>query len=228
MPDFKVDSLIAAITKRALSGYASAVEALTVRIWRSSDTPLGTAALLDTAAGVPIGGVIWYAGSEVPAGYLLADGRAVSRTEYSALFSAIGTTWGVGDGAATYNIPNHMGAAAVGSGGTRVNGPLTAKGSRVDSDEVTLAVANLPEHKHDSGTYETDTQDPHRHSATGGTGAAGGASGTGGAGLRNTAGAGGHGHVLEGQIADAGGSDPVDMRQPWVKMMPLVHTGVTA
>ena len=119
-----------------------------------------------------------------------------------------------------------MGAAAVGSGGTRINGPNTTKGSRVDSDEVTLAVGNMPEHKHDSGTYETDTLDTHRHS-TGGTGATGGSNGTGGGQLRSTGGAGGHGHDLEGQIAEAGGSDPVDLRQPWVKMMPLVYTGVT-
>ena len=226
MPDFKADNLIAALTKRLISGYATAVEDFTVRMLRSSDTPVGTAALLDTVAGVPVGGIIWQAGKTIPDGFLLADGRDVSRTTYSALFSAIGTTWGAGDGSTTFAIPNHVGAAAVGAGGTRVNGPQTAKGSRVDSDEVTLSVANMPEHKHDSGTYQTDVNEAHRH-GTGGTGATGGSPGSGGGGLQATGEAGGHGHVLSGQIASSGGGDPVDVRQPWVKMMPLVFTGAT-
>lgn len=49
--------------------------------------------------------VIW-AGTTVPEGYLLCDGSAVSRTTYSALFSAIGTTYGQGDSSSTFNLPN--------------------------------------------------------------------------------------------------------------------------
>ena len=40
----------------------------------------------------PIGTLLDFAGTNIPAGYLLCDGRAISRTEYSALFTAIGTT----------------------------------------------------------------------------------------------------------------------------------------
>lgn len=48
---------------------------------------------------------IW-AGETAPEGYLLCDGSAISRTTYSALFAAIGTLYGVGDGSSTFNIPN--------------------------------------------------------------------------------------------------------------------------
>lgn len=40
-----------------------------------------------------------------PAGWLVCDGSAISRTTYAALFLAIGTTWGSGDGSTTFNIP---------------------------------------------------------------------------------------------------------------------------
>lgn len=53
-----------------------------------------------------VGKIEHYAGSSVPDGYLLCDGSAVSRSQYKALFTAIGTTWGVGDGSTTFNLPN--------------------------------------------------------------------------------------------------------------------------
>ena len=57
---------------------------------------------------------IW-AGSSAPAGYLLCDGSAVSRTTYAALFSAIGTLYGVGDGSSTFNLPNFINRYLMGS-----------------------------------------------------------------------------------------------------------------
>ena len=55
---------------------------------------------------VPSGAVIPFAGSTAPQGYLLCDGREVSRTDYPYLFDAIGTTYGEGDGSTTFNLPN--------------------------------------------------------------------------------------------------------------------------
>src|SRR5262249_48966563 len=43
----------------------------------------------------PVGSLVAFAGAAVPNGWLLCDGRAVSRTKFSALFAAIGTAWGV-------------------------------------------------------------------------------------------------------------------------------------
>lgn len=61
------------------------------------------------ASAVPSGTVIWHAGSSAPAGYLKANGAAVSRTAYAALFTAIGTTYGAGDGRNTFNLPDLRG-----------------------------------------------------------------------------------------------------------------------
>lgn len=58
---------------------------------------------------VPAGTLIPYIGTTVPTGYLLANGAEVSRTKYADLFAAIGTKFGVGDGATTFGLPNMNG-----------------------------------------------------------------------------------------------------------------------
>ena len=47
-----------------------------------------------------------FAGAVAPGGWLICDGSAISRTTYADLFTAIGETYGVGDGSTTFNIPN--------------------------------------------------------------------------------------------------------------------------
>lgn len=67
------------------------------------------------AAGVPIGGIVDYAGSTAPVGWLLCYGQEVARVgNYALLFAAIGTTYGVGDGATTFNVPDLRGRVAAG------------------------------------------------------------------------------------------------------------------
>lgn len=58
---------------------------------------------------VPAGTVIDYAANTPPTGYLKANGAAVNRTTYADLFAAIGTTFGVGDGSTTFNVPDLRG-----------------------------------------------------------------------------------------------------------------------
>jgi len=55
------------------------------------------------------GKVDWFAMSSPPAGWLKANGAAVSRTTYLALFTAIGTVYGAGDGSTTFNVPDLRG-----------------------------------------------------------------------------------------------------------------------
>lgn len=71
--------------------------------------------------GMPVGSIIPYAGTTIPAGYLLCDGSAISRTTYSALFAAIGTTYGAGDGNSTFNIPNETAGTGITPGYTQFN-----------------------------------------------------------------------------------------------------------
>lgn len=54
---------------------------------------------------VPFGGPV----ENIPAGWMLCDGTAVSRTEYSNLYNAIGVSWGTGDGTTTFNLPDLRG-----------------------------------------------------------------------------------------------------------------------
>jgi microcystin-dependent protein len=62
-----------------------------------------------TAVQIPSGAVVAFAGPVVPAGWLVCNGSAVSRTMYANLFSAIGTASGGGDGSTTFNLPNYQG-----------------------------------------------------------------------------------------------------------------------
>ena len=62
-----------------------------------------------TPAGNPAGTVIFYAANTAPTGFLKANGAAVSRSTYADLFTAIGTTFGVGDGSTTFNVPDMRG-----------------------------------------------------------------------------------------------------------------------
>lgn len=63
---------------------------------------------------IPSGFIGEYGGLAAPAGWLICDGSAVSRTTYAALFTAIGTNFGVGDGSTTFNIPDFRGRFARG------------------------------------------------------------------------------------------------------------------
>ena len=67
------------------------------------------------SAAMPAGTVIAYAGSTAPEGFITCNGAAVSRTTYSALFTAIGTLYGEGDGTSTFNLPDLTGRVVQGS-----------------------------------------------------------------------------------------------------------------
>jgi microcystin-dependent protein len=60
------------------------------------------------------GEVVSYAGATAPHGSLLCYGQAISRTDYAGLFAALGTTHGVGDGTATFNLPDLRGRVGAG------------------------------------------------------------------------------------------------------------------
>lgn len=77
---------------------------------------LGVSALTAAAQQslVPTGTVLPYAPLAAPDGYLLCFGQAVSRVTYAALFAAIGTTYGVGNGTTTFNLPDLRGRVVAG------------------------------------------------------------------------------------------------------------------
>lgn len=63
---------------------------------------------------LPAGLIMPYGGAGTPNGYLLCHGQAVSRTTYARLFSVISTTFGVGDGSTTFNVPDMRGRVPLG------------------------------------------------------------------------------------------------------------------
>lgn len=68
-------------------------------------TEYGVIPVVEAASNSSVGEVSAFAKDSNPKGYLLCDGRAVSRTEYAELFAEIGTKYGAGDGRTTFNLP---------------------------------------------------------------------------------------------------------------------------
>jgi microcystin-dependent protein len=58
---------------------------------------------------VPAGVVLHFTAAIPPKGWLKADGSVVSRTDYAELFAVVGTTFGVGDGSTTFELPDLRG-----------------------------------------------------------------------------------------------------------------------
>ncbi|AIY42995.1 Phage tail fiber protein [Collimonas arenae] len=75
----------------------------------SNITSLSTATAMQTANAAPVGEVAYFASAALHAGWLKANGAAVSRTTYADLFAAIGTIYGAGDGNKTFHLPDLRG-----------------------------------------------------------------------------------------------------------------------
>ncbi len=112
---------------------------------------------------VPPGSVQAYAGVvggsvSPPPGWLLCDGSAVSRTTYAALFAAIGTTAGGGDGATTFNLPDYRGLFLRGFD----------QGNGEDPDGASRTAMNSGGNTGDKvGTVESDQLASHVHYSSG-------------------------------------------------------------
>jgi len=97
-------------------------------------------------ANTPAGTVVAYAGSAIPEGWLECNGAAVSRTDYSTLFAALGTSWGVGDGESTFNLPDLRGRFLRGVDGEAGN----------DEDKDTRTAFNEGNTGNAVGSYQGD------------------------------------------------------------------------
>lgn len=122
---------------------------------------------LEASAAMNVPGVVaMWAGSEPPAGWLICDGSEVSRSVCAALFSAIGTTYGSGNGSTTFNLPNLKGRVAVGLNGT--DAAFDALGETGGEKVHALTTAEMPTHSHTQDMH-THTQNAHAHSITNGS-----------------------------------------------------------
>lgn len=116
-----------------------------------------TAAKIAAGAAVPSGAVFYFAANSAPTGYLEANGAAISRTTYAALFAVVGTTFGTGDGSSTFNLPDLRGEFLRGWD----NGKGTDSGRNFGSSQTdSTALPNTP--------FGTDNPGNHNHSYDGG------------------------------------------------------------
>ena len=101
---------------------------------------------------IPAGTMILFGGTSTPSGWFWCDGSAYSRTTYAALFAAIGTTWGVGDGSTTFNVPDLRGRApiGVGQGSGLTNRTL---GSKLGEEGHANTLAENGTHTHTGGLH---------------------------------------------------------------------------
>lgn len=118
-------------------------------------TPATTRTAVDAVLGVlppppsiPTGSILPFGGETAPQGWLKCNGATISRTAYAALFEAIGTAFGDGDGSTTFNIPDTRGVVlrgvddGRGLDGGRVLGTFQEDGNK--------------EHRHSINLFRTD------------------------------------------------------------------------
>ena len=93
---------------------------------------------------LPTGMIMMWPIATAPQGFIVCDGSAVSRTTYASLFAVIGTTYGVGNGTSTFNLPNTAGNVIRG-----YNGITYTTAGTGGADTYALLPSNVASHKHD-------------------------------------------------------------------------------
>jgi microcystin-dependent protein len=131
----------------------------------------------------PVGAMLDFAGPQAPPGWLICDGRLISRVTYSQLFAVIATYWGAGDGSTTFALPPTPGRAMVGPGTvidelgnslaltfTERKGLLNQGITQANLPNVGLVTDAQGYHSHGgatapggSHTHSTDVQGAHDH-----------------------------------------------------------------
>lgn len=109
----------------------------------------------ELATRIPAGtGAMWFSNT-APTGWLICDGSAISRTTYSFLFAVIGTTFGVGDGSTTFNLPNLKGRVPVGRDAAQTEFDDLAETGGAKTH--TLTTGEMPAHSHGLSALKYDT-----------------------------------------------------------------------
>jgi microcystin-dependent protein len=110
--------------------------------------------------GIPLGGLLPYIGSSAPnSAFVLPFGQAINRVTYATLFALVGTTFGVGDGSTTFNVPDLRGRSVFGldnmggSAASRItvaggNFDGTVRGAAGGAENHTLTTPEIPSHSH--------------------------------------------------------------------------------
>lgn len=153
---------------------------------------------------VPVGMIALYGAERDPEGWMRCDGRLLDRTTYAKLFSAIGTIYGFSS-ATNFRLPDFRDRSAVGSGN------IYQVGNKGGSGSITLNVQQLPAHTHEIG--EAGDVNARFQAKKANQDIGSGDSGNGYTYLTST----GTNRGGRSPIATtAGGSQPVDIRDPYL------------
>jgi microcystin-dependent protein len=172
--------------------------------------------------GIPTATIVPWSSASVPSGFLECNGQAVSRSTYAALFAIVSTTYGTGDGATTFNVPDLQDNVAV-SKSPNKNLASTGGANTVAatgniggaSANATLSTPQLASHSHPGGgnaapnSVRGQTQlgqniQPGFSSANTG----------------NTGGGGGHSHNLSANFS----GDATSVLQPYLTVIYIIKT----
>ncbi len=112
---------------------------------------------------LPTGAILLWSSDNTPEGYFLCDGQQISRTDYADLFKVIGCTYGIGDGATTFNVPDLKGRVTVGLDSN--DDDFKTLGKIGGEKAHILMLDEIPAHNH-SATTTIDSAGAHTHSAS--------------------------------------------------------------
>lgn len=101
-----------------------------------------------------VGEIRVFAGNFAPVGWAFCDGQDLSISEYSTLFTLIGTTYG-GDGQSTFALPDLRGRLPVHMGPNPTTGTAYVLGEQAGVETVTLTSAQIPAHSHQANGQST-------------------------------------------------------------------------
>jgi microcystin-dependent protein len=155
-----------------------------------------------------------------PSGFLECDGTAVSRSTYAALFAVVGTTYGIGDGSTTFNVPNLADNVAVGKSNNKALGTtggantVTPTGNVAGSTaNATLSTGQLASHTHSVPIGAPNNNINFGASPDGGTWSGGVSTGSSGSGQ-------GHSHNMSANFA----GDANSVLQPYLTLIYIIKT----
>jgi microcystin-dependent protein len=107
--------------------------------------------------GIPTATIVPWSASSVPSGFLECNGANVSRSTYAALFAIVGTTYGAGDGASTFGLPDLQDNVAMGKSGTKALASTGGANTVASTGNVGGSTANA--------TLSSDQLASHNHAA---------------------------------------------------------------
>ena len=140
-------------------------------LWLAGDTPVTETQVTSASLGLPVGVVMDNAAATVPQGWLLCDGREVSRTDYAQLWLAIGTLYGVPTSGSVFRLPDGRDRVRLGRGnmGGAAAGRVTVGVAGLNTSTLGATGGSQNFQQHDHGVGVTDPGHIHGITDTGHT-----------------------------------------------------------